>query len=140
MGPGDLYTSVLPNFLVQGVAEAIQGSAALKVYVSNLMTKHGETDGFRASDFLSEILRYLGPKGNIDWVLLNEANYPDDLLGQYASFRSYPVYPDVERCEELSGGVVMASMTAAGTLLRHDPDLLAKQVVMLAEQHGPGVL
>src|SRR5207249_2043431 len=70
IGPGDLYTSVLPNLLVRGIAAAISSSEAHRVYVCNLMTKHGETDGFQASDFVREILRYLGH--GLDRVILHD--------------------------------------------------------------------
>src|SRR5205823_6235899 len=57
MGPGDLYTSVVPNLLVRGLADAIRACRAKRVYVCNVMTKHGETDGFAASNFIREINR-----------------------------------------------------------------------------------
>src|SRR5256714_9852207 len=60
IGPGDLYTSLIPNLLVPDITRAVRESDAEKVYVCNLMTKHGETDGYKASDFVNEIHRYLG--------------------------------------------------------------------------------
>ena len=133
IGPGDLYTSVLPNLLVEGVPEAIRESGATKVYVSNLMTKHGETDGFRASDFVSEVLHYLGPGGLIDFLLVDDAEYEPDLLEHYAEERSFPVIRDFDRCRELVTNVVAAQLSCCGTLIRHDSDLLAKQIISIAE-------
>lgn len=71
VGPGDLYTSILPNFLVEGVSAAVKSSKAKKIYVCNLMTKHGETDGFMVSDFVGEIENYIGKKNIFDNVLVN---------------------------------------------------------------------
>lgn len=74
-GPGSLFTSILPNLLIPGVAEAIRDSSALKVQVCNLMTQPGETDGFRASDHLRVLLRYLG-EGAIDACVMNSGSLP----------------------------------------------------------------
>ncbi|MEI2420106.1 2-phospho-L-lactate transferase CofD family protein, partial [Arthrospira platensis SPKY2] len=72
IGPGDLYTSILPVFLVDGMAEAFAASAATRIMVCNLMTKRGETDGFRASDFVREFERYAGD-ARLDWAIVNTA-------------------------------------------------------------------
>ena len=131
IGPGDLYTSVLPNLLVHGLSQAIRESSGTKVFVCNLMTKHGETDDFRASAFVAEALRYLGPGGAISHLLLNAASFPHAVLERYAQERSFPVEGDVERCLELVGAVVSTPLAAAGTLARHDPDLLAQQILRI---------
>src|SRR5262249_51926359 len=89
IGPGDLYTSILPTLLVDGVAEAINESDAKKVYVCNLMTKHGETDGYRASNFVAQIHRYLG--GNVDRIVLHDGSFPESLLAHYADQQQFPV-------------------------------------------------
>jgi uncharacterized cofD-like protein len=68
-GPGDLYTSTLPNLLVKGINEAVNKSKAKKVFITNIMTKHGQTDGFSASDFVAELEKYL--HGKISIVLAN---------------------------------------------------------------------
>ena len=92
IGPGDLYTSILPNLLVEGVSEAIRASEAEKIYVCNLMTKHGETDGYKASDFVREIHRYLG--GPVDRVILHDGSFPPHLVDAYAAQEQFPVQPD----------------------------------------------
>jgi uncharacterized cofD-like protein len=138
IGPGDLYTSVLPNLLVEGVPQAICASPATKVYACNLMTKPGETDGFRASDFLSEILRYLGPGGSINTIVLNKASFSAPVLARYAREQSFPVEADTERCAALAGEVINTPLAAKGTLVRHDPELLAQQVMQIARRHQAG--
>ena len=134
IGPGDLYTSVIPNLLVDGVPEAIATSSAKVVYVCNLMTKHGETDGFRASDFILEIRRYLGSAERLDAAIVNQGEAPEALLEQYRQEHSFPVEPDLDRCRELVPQVIVGSLAASGTLWRHDPDKLAAAVLEVVER------
>jgi uncharacterized cofD-like protein len=128
LGPGDLYTSILPNLLVDGIAEAICSSDAHKIYVCNLMTKHGETDGFRASDFVREIQRYLG--GGVDRVVLHDGSFPAHLLGSYARQQQCPVEADVERVRRQVPDVVIDRLLAvhADHLVRHDAKRLLRAI------------
>ncbi|MCT4617567.1 MAG: YvcK family protein [Candidatus Gracilibacteria bacterium] len=82
IGPGDLYTSIIPNLLVKGVSEAIKNSNAKVVYFCNIMTKHGETTGFGVEDFVSVIEKYLG-EGVLDYVVVNNGYISDELAGKY---------------------------------------------------------
>ena len=129
LGPGDLYTSILPNLLVQGIAEAICSSDARKIYVCNLMTKHGETDGFSASAFVREIHRYLG--GRVDRVVLHDGSFPVELLGRYAGQQQYPVEADVEAVRREVPDVVVDRLLAvhAGHLVRHDAERLLRAIL-----------
>ncbi|HEY7783065.1 MAG TPA: gluconeogenesis factor YvcK family protein [Ktedonobacterales bacterium] len=129
IGPGDLYTSILPNLLVHGVAEAIHASEAQKVYVCNLMTKRGETDGFRASDFVKEIHQYLGDR--VDRVILHDGSFPEPLLGLYAAKCQRPVEADVEEVRRLVPEVVVDQLLAihGDHLVRHDADRLVRAVL-----------
>ncbi len=137
IGPGDLYTSILPNLLVAGVPEAIGRSPAARIYVCNIMTKHGETDGFRASDFVREVQRYLGSQRAIDHVVVSDpSDFPGHLLRRYAQEQAYPVEADLERCAQLGPDVHFHSLAAAGTLLRHDSAKLAGVIVGLAERRA----
>ncbi len=126
IGPGDLYTSILPNLLVDGVAKAIRESEAEKIYVCNLMTKHGETDQFRASDFVSEVHRYLG--GRVDRVILHDGTFPEHLLGAYAQKQQFPVAPDVEEVRRVVPHVEVDHLIAIGRdhFVRHDPERLVR--------------
>ena len=126
IGPGDLYTSILPNLLVNGIAQAIRESEAEIVYVCNLMTKHGETDNFRASDFVREVQRYLG--GPIDRVILHDGSFPEHLLGAYAEQQQHPVIPDVDVVQELVPHVEVDRLIAIGQdhFVRHDPARLVR--------------
>ena len=128
LGPGDLYTSVLPNLLVPGVTEALRASEARKVYICNLMTKHGETDGFNASDFVREMHRYLG--GRVDRVIAHDGSFPQHLLGRYAAEDQHPVKPDEHALRRLVPDVVVEPLLAIHQdyLVRHDAERLVRAI------------
>jgi uncharacterized cofD-like protein len=131
IGPGDLYTSLLPNLLVDGIREAIAASRCQTVYVCNVMTKHGETDGYAASDFLRAVTQYLG-EGVIDAALLSYyESLPRDVLARYQAERAVPVSIDLERCYEYVPRLMVRPLAAAGTLVRHDPERLAEALLAL---------
>jgi uncharacterized cofD-like protein len=124
IGPGDLYTSILPNLLVEGVSAAIRASEAEKIYVCNLMTKHGETDGYKASDFVREVHRYLG--GPVDRVILHDGSFPPHLVDAYAAEAQYPVQPDVEVVRAMVSEVIVEKLMQvhSDSLIRHDASRL----------------
>jgi len=127
IGPGDLYTSLIPNLLVPDIARAVRESDAEKVYICNLMTKHGETDGFKASDFVNEIHRYLG--GRVDRVIINNGSFPADVLKTYAEERCEPVLPDRARLTRLVPNVTIEHLNLEDDrLARHDPERLVRAI------------
>jgi len=128
LGPGDLYTSILPNLLVEGVAEAIRASEAQKVYVCNLMTKHGETDGFKASDFVRRIHEYLGER--VDRVILHDGSFPEHLVDEYAAKAQRPVEADTSAIQRLVPEVVVEPLLAVHgeALVRHDAARLVSAI------------
>jgi uncharacterized cofD-like protein len=128
IGPGDLYTSILPNLLVHGIVEAVRACTATTVYVCNLMTKHGETDGFQASDYVRELLRYL--RGPVDRVILHDGTLPPALLDIYAAQGQYPVVPDAESIRTVVGDVVVDNVLAVHPdhHIRHDADRLIRSI------------
>jgi uncharacterized cofD-like protein len=135
IGPGDLYTSIVPNLLVAGIPEAINRARAVKIHVCNLMTKPGETDGFKASDFVAEIQHYLGSTSSVDHVIVNDdSGFPFHLLKRYASADAFPVEADLERCALLGPQPHFFPLAAAGTLIRHDSARLAEVIVDLVAQ------
>src|SRR5690348_5414764 len=105
IGPGDLYTSLLPNLLVRDIARAVREAEAEKVYVCNLMTKHGETDGFQAEDFVNVIHRYLGSR--VDRIIVNDGSFAQELLKKYAEEQSQPVQVNRARLEQLVPNIVI---------------------------------
>ncbi len=127
IGPGDLYTSLIPNLLVPDIAKAVRESDAEKVYICNLMTKHGETDGFQASDFVSEIHRYLG--GRVDRVIVNDGPFPPDVVKMYAEQISVPVKADHSRLTHLTPTVTTGHLNLEDDrLARHDPERLVRAI------------
>jgi uncharacterized cofD-like protein len=136
IGPGDLYTSLLPNLLTSGIREAIAASHGCTVYVCNVMTKHGETDGYSASDFLRVITQYLG-EGVLDAALLSYyESLPRDVLHRYQEEHSIPVSIDQEKCHRFVPRLMVRPLAAAGTLVRHDPDRLAAALLDVLAEHG----
>lgn len=129
VGPGDLYTSIIPNFLVSGIREAIAKSDAKKIYVMNLMTKYGETHGFVAEDFLGALEEYLGGKF-FDAALVNVKKPAEVLLRKYRKENSFFVddfflRPPGTRKPKL----IRSDYLRAGSLIRHDPDKLAHAIM-----------
>ena len=129
VGPGDLYTSIIPNFLVPGVKEAIAKSEAKKIYVMSLMTKYGETHGFVADDFMVAIEEYLDKK-IFDAVLVNSRKPAEALLKKYRKENSFFVddfflRPPGTRKPK----VVRSDYLRAGSFIRHDPDKLAQAIM-----------
>jgi uncharacterized cofD-like protein len=124
LGPGSLYTSVIPNLLVQGITRAIRSSRALKFYVVNLMTQPGETDGYSAADHVRAILRVGGP-GFLDVVVVNVGQVPPGVEQRYVEEGRHLVDPSLDTLGEFGVSVVTADFSAPGELARHDPDKLA---------------
>jgi uncharacterized cofD-like protein len=120
IGPGDLYTSVVPCLLVQGVAEAIRACEGEVTYVCNVMTKHGETDGYDAADFVRVIHQHLGRR--VDAVVVNTGVPPVALAARYAGQGAYAVEPALEQLRHLVPRVVTGAFMTADSLLRHDAE------------------
>jgi uncharacterized cofD-like protein len=134
IGPGDLYTSLLPNVLVGGIREAIADSPATTVYVCNVMTKHGETDRYAASDFLRVVTQHLG-EGVLDAALLSYyESLPRDVLSRYQAQHSGPVSIDLERCYEYAPRLMVRPLAHAGTLVRHDSEKLAEALLAILRE------
>ena len=127
IGPGDLYTSLLPNLLVKDIARAVRESDAEKIYVCNLMTKHGETDNYKASDFVNTIHHYLGAR--VDRVIVNDGPFSRDVLKTYAEEGSIPVQIDRPQLTRLVPHVVTEHLNLEDDrLARHDPERLVRAI------------
>jgi uncharacterized cofD-like protein len=129
IGPGDLYTSVIPNLLIDGIAAAICASDAQKVFVCNLMTKRGETDGYRASDFVRTVQAYLGCP--LDHVILHDGAFPASQIERYGREQSFPIVVDEEAVRALVPFVTIDTLASAHEeYLRHDPDGLMHAILL----------
>ena len=133
LGPGSLFTSVIPNMLVRGVPQAISRSNALKAYFVNLMWQPGETVGFGASDHIQALYRHAG-REFLDCVILNIRPIKPSLLRQYAANRARPVENDIEALHRMGLKVVATELLDQGVKIRHNPDLAAAVCVALAQR------
>jgi uncharacterized cofD-like protein len=133
LGPGSLYTSILPNLLIPGIRQTVAKSPARTVLLLNLMTQPGETDGMTGLDHLRAIERLAG-RGLVDDVLVSSSEIPGHLLEHYAETGSEPVLIDRAEVEALGIRVVEADLLASGDeLIRHDPPKLAAAVMELLD-------
>ena len=130
LGPGSLFTSILPNLLIPGIRQVLPKSRARVVLLLNLMTQPGETDGMMGGDHLAAIERHIGP-GLVHSVLANSRPIPPHLLTHYAETGSAPVVVEREAFERAGVQVVEADLLAEGDLIRHDPEKLARAVLEL---------
>lgn len=135
LGPGDLYTSVIPNLLVKGVNESIARSKGKLVYVLNIMTKRGETKGFSALDFISEIKKYSGSASSkLSSVVANSGTkFPERVLRRYKKEGSEPVFLSEENGAYFDFKVVRGDFVSAHEFLRHDSGKLAKAITLLVK-------
>ena len=133
LGPGSLYTSVIPNLLVREIAEALRQTKAERMYVCNVMTQPGETDRYTASDHVRALLDHVGP-GVIDNVLINVEQIASCLLDNYAREGACPVEADIAEIEKLGVKVIPAQMISETNWVRHDPERLAKLVYSILDR------
>ncbi len=121
LGPGSLFTSIIPNLLVAGIREAIERSHAKKFYIMNLMTQPGETDGFTARDHLKALNEYIDV-GVFDFVVVNRQPVPSELLAQYAQEGSIPVEDDLAEPNEWGIKAIRENFLEIVTLPRWPAD------------------
>ena len=134
LGPGSLYTSVIPNLLVAGVPEAIRESDALKIYICNIMTQDGETEGYTAADHLEALMDH-GAK--VDLCLANSAPVGEGLVERYRAEDAAPLVVDRERIAAMGLELVERPVASeGGDYARHDPDKLAAAVLELYRQRA----
>jgi len=132
IGPGDLYSSLAQILLTQGISEAICKSKAKKVYICNLMTKYGETNGFSVLDFSQEVEKYLG--GALDYVIYNNRRPSPKRLAAYK--KKHPELLDLVKFDELLNKekfIGVDILTASGSII-HDPNKLAKIILKTCRQ------
>ena len=128
-GPGSLFTSVIPNMLVDGLMEAVNATGKPQVYVANLMTQPGETDGYRLSDHLKAIRNHVG--GDFpDYVIAHAGDLPDEVLEDYTRVSAVPVVNDLAEYDEFRDvEVIEHGLFAGGEIIRHDHEKLAEVIV-----------
>lgn len=130
LGPGSLYTSIMPNLLVEGIGDALCRSKAVKIYICNVMTQPGETDGYTASMHVKAILDHAG-RNAVDYVIVNSTPVPEDLKKKYAEAGAYPVIVDEDVLKALGVGVIKADLITNHDAIHHDPKKLAESVMQV---------
>lgn len=132
--PGDLFTSVLPHLLIDGVADAIQKSKAKVYFVLNLLEKEGETDYFKASDFLTALNYYLGGSKRVDFLVVNNKKFDKDVVKIYEGEKKRPVAIDEDTCKKINPRLKiirsnLAEYLKKEHLLRHSSRALAESIL-----------
>lgn len=130
IGPGSVFTSIIPNLLVRGIPEALAATRARKVYVCNVMTQPGETDGFSASDHVKAIAAHV-PRPVFDRVIVNTDVPPPELVEKYRQTGSVLVEPDMDRIRALGYRPMPGSFVSGTDLVRHDPTKLATAIIRM---------
>jgi len=133
IGPGSLYTSLIPNLLVRGIPEQIARSRALKVYVCNLMTQAGESRGYSAADHVRALHEHAGCK-LFDIVILNTRSVSSSVRRRYAVDRAEPVVNDLAEVRTLGVAPVLADLLVEDRVVRHDSRRLAQLLLDLAAE------
>lgn len=134
IGPGSLYTSVLPNLVLKPLAETLRHARALRVYVCNVMTQPGETDGYAAEDHLSAIVEHAGLV--VDVMVINGRRPSETILQTYAKQHQDPVPFDLGAIRELGVTPFFGDIIAEGDYVRHDASALAETIFRLYDRYG----
>lgn len=135
LGPGSLFTSIVPNLLIEGVSQAIERSDAVKIYVTNLMTQHGETDNFTLSDHLNTLGQYFNVKV-LDYVIANDQPFPQSLETQYVAQGATPV--TIDSISALTSAKIVAKNlcdivdSSDKQTLKHHSQRLAEAIIQCA--------
>jgi uncharacterized cofD-like protein len=124
IGPGSLYTSIIPNLIVEGVGRAMRSKRSLKIYICNIMTQPGETDGYKVSDHIKAMFGHAG-EGIIDYVIANNKVPSRDVAKRYARGKAYPVEIDRHEIQRLGVKLIEGALFDDGKFIRHSPEILA---------------
>ena len=129
VGPGSLYTNVIPNLLVNGVAKAIKESSAIKVYISNIMTEPGQTDNYSVSDHLNAIIEHCG-KGIVDYCIYDTGEIIPEMIKKYNMEGQEIVEQNIDKDKGITFLQRNLAMITDG-YIRHDPTLVASSIIEL---------
>ena len=137
LGPGSLYTSIIPNLLTDGVAEAIVRSSALKVYVLNVTTEYGETENYTASDHVKALFSHSQSK-LFDYCLINSSLLPEEIATRYMAQGACQTVVDTEELDKLGVSTVLCPMLDCSQgFARHDSKLLANEIMNIYRENSP---
>lgn len=133
LGPGSLFTSVIPNLLIKEITDSIVSSSAIKVYVCNIMTQRGETDGYSVSDHIKTLIKHSHPR-IFDYCIVNTGEIPKEVLKRYEQENAYPVTNDAKLIEGMGYRVIADDVVSVDNLVRHDSLKLAKIIFGFIEE------
>ena len=137
LGPGSLYTSILPNLLIPAIQDAIRETKAIRVYVANIMTQPGETANFSVRDHLQAMEAHVG-SGFVDVVLVNREPVPESLLDKYWREGAEQVsFQDADAWHEAQPVIIYDNLLLADGVVRHDPDKLAPALLRIMINFRP---
>lgn len=134
IGPGSLYTSILPNLMIPRLGEAIRHARALRVYVCNVMTQPGETDGYSAESHLRGILEHVGLVADV--MIMNGSRPSPASLQAYQARNQHPVLFDINAIRELGVTPFFGDIISEGNFVRHDAQALAETIFRLYDRYG----
>lgn len=137
LGPGSLYTSILATLVVPGIAEAVAAAQGLKIFICNLMTEVGETEGYGLAAHLASLAAHGMPPEALDYVILNGGSIHPKVLARYVAEGAEPVNADVARVAD-GPTLVTADLVAPGPVARHDPDKLGRLLCALGARSPRG--
>lgn len=130
IGPGDLYTSILPNILTEGFSEAIKKTKGKIVYILNIMTKWGETNNFSASDFVKTLLAYI-KKDKIDYVICNNSKINQNLIEKYKEEKAEPVSIDTDNLKRYTENIIEEDVALQTDIIRHDSAKISRLIMKI---------
>lgn len=134
IGPGSLYTSVLPNLAIKPIAEALRASRALRVYICNVMTQPNETDCYGAEDHLSAIIEHAGLVADV--MIINGRRPSEAILQTYETMNQHPVAFNLAAIRDLGVTPFFGDIIAEGNFVRHDSNALAETIFRLYDRYG----
>ncbi|MGG4393590.1 YvcK family protein [Paenibacillus thiaminolyticus] len=132
VGPGSLYTSIIPTLLVPKLAQAVKESDAVKIFVCNVMTQPGETDNYKVSDHLEAIQQHVG-EHLFDYIIVNDGEIPPQVQDRYAEQGARAVHLDLDEVTKRGYKVIADSLVLFRTYLRHDAEKLSHHIYQLVE-------
>lgn len=134
LGPGSLYTSILPHLLFPEVVDIISEHKGPRIFICNIMSQPGETTGYSVCDYLESLYRHAGRRDWIDVVLINTRTPPAHLLARYAEETSHPVLFDIHRLKSYPLRVMTGDFLSQGDYIRHDPEKLVLAIRQLLQE------
>ncbi|MGE5370763.1 MAG: gluconeogenesis factor YvcK family protein [Solirubrobacterales bacterium] len=134
LGPGSLYTSLIPNLLVHQIGQAFRETTAPRIFIANIMTEPGETTGFTASDHLNAVIQHIGP-GSLDYAIVNNTAIDDERLARYQAEGAGPVIPDAMAIRRAGVQPVFENLLGSREVAWHDPERLAATIIRVILRH-----